>query len=197
MSVKLQRVPVNWPTTHVLAEGQIRHQRHLVSCRNRCNLLPRQTLPVTHSVPMWFSIWRHLRQQDAASIVDSLEALFCKQCPANEMLADNNTAFRSRAFRDFPNKSGIWLHFCSAHDPSGKGITEWYHQCVKWIVVRELSSGMEAVYWNYVTPKDDVSLLTGPANIIHSYQVWLKSIDTLPLWPASHYGFMCFRKYEW
>ena len=38
---------------------------------------------------------------------------------------------------------------------------------------------MEAVYWDNVTPKDNVSPLTTPANLIHLYQVQLKGIDAL------------------
>ena len=38
---------------------------------------------------------------------------------------------------------------------------------------------MEAVYWYIVTSKDNVSLLTALANLIHCYQVQLKSMDAL------------------
>ena len=36
---------------------------------------------------------------------------------------------------------------------------------------------MEAVYWYNATPKDDVSPLTAPINLIHHYRVRLKGID--------------------
>ena len=39
---------------------------------------------------------------------------------------------------------------------------------------------MEAVYWYNVTPKDNVSPLTAPANLIHCYRIQLKGINTLP-----------------
>ena len=51
--------------------------------------------------PSRFSIWRHLRRQDAASVVSHLEGLFCERGVPAEMHADNDTAFRSKVFRDF------------------------------------------------------------------------------------------------
>ena len=43
---------------------------------------------------------------------------------------------------------------------------------------------MEALYWYNVTPKDDATALTAPANAIHNYCVWVKGIDTAP--PLGH-----------
>ena len=40
---------------------------------------------------------------------------------------------------------------------------------------------MEAVYWYNVTPKDNVSPLTAPINLIHRYRARLKGIDAPPL----------------
>ena len=48
-----------------------------------------------------FSIWRRLRRQDAVSVVSHLESLFCKRSAPAEILVDNDTAFRSKVFRDF------------------------------------------------------------------------------------------------
>ena len=54
-----------------------------------------------------FSIWRRLRRQDAASVVSHLESLFCERGAPAEMLVDNDTAFRSKVFRDFLSKWGF------------------------------------------------------------------------------------------
>ena len=40
---------------------------------------------------------------------------------------------------------------------------------------------IEAVYWYNVTPKDDVSVSTAPANIIYSYTARIKGVVMLPL----------------
>ena len=81
--------------------------------------------------PSRFSIWRHLRRQDAANVVSHLESLFCKRGAPAEMLVDNDTAFRSKVFRGFLSEWGVRLHFRCAHVPSGNGIVERCHRSVK------------------------------------------------------------------
>ena len=71
-----------------------------------------------------FSIWRRLRRQDAANVVSHLESLFCERGAPAEMLVDNDTAFRSKVFRDFLSEWGVRLHFHCAHVPSGNGIVK-------------------------------------------------------------------------
>ena len=61
--------------------------------------------------------------------------------------------------------------------PAGNGIVERSH-C---IAARTQCSVMEAVYWYNVTPKDDASASTAPANIIYSYTARIRVVDvTLP-----------------
>ena len=38
----------------------------------------------------------------------------------------------------------------------------------------------EAVYWYNVTPKDNVSSATAPANMVYWYHIWLKGINGTP-----------------
>ena len=38
---------------------------------------------------------------------------------------------------------------------------------------------MEAAYWYNVTPKDDASASTAPANVIYSYPARIKGIDVI------------------
>ena len=130
--------------------------------------------------PSRFSIWHHLRWQDAASVVSHLESLFCERGVPAEMLVDNNTAFRSKVFRDFLSEWGVRLHFRCVHVPSRNGIAERCHRSVKWIAASKQCPIMEAVYWYNATTKDNVSPLTAPANLIYSYCVWLKGIDAHP-----------------
>ena len=52
---------------------------------------------------------------------------------------------------------------------AGNGIVERSHRTIKRIAARTRCSVMEAVYWYNVTPKDDASASTVPANIIYSY----------------------------
>ena len=49
-------------------------------------------------------------------------------------------------------------------------------------MARTHCSVMEELYWYNVTPKDDATALTAPANAIYNYRVWVKGIDiALPL----------------
>ena len=128
--------------------------------------------------PTWFSIWHHLRRQDAASIISHLESLFCECGVPAEMLVDNDTAFCSKVFRDFLSEWGVQLHFYCVHVPSGN--VERCHWSRKWITARKQCPIIEAVYWYNVTSNDNVSLLTAPANLIHCYLIRLKGINALP-----------------
>ena len=128
-----------------------------------------------------FSIWRRLRRQDAASVVSHQESPFCERGAPGDMLVDNDTAFRSKVFRDFLSEWGVRLDFRCVHVPSGNGIVERCHRSVKRIAARKQCPIMEVVYWYNATPKDNVSPLTAPINLIHRYRVRLKGIDALPL----------------
>ena len=106
-----------------------------------------------------------------------LPALFCERGPPAEILTDNDTAFRSSLFKNFLDEWGVRLWFRCAHVPSGNGIIERCHRTVKRIAARKQCAISEAVYWHNVTPKDDVSHTTAPANMIYRYRIRLKGID--------------------
>ena len=55
------------------------------------------------------------------------------------------------------------------------------HRSVKRIAARKQCPIMEAVYWYNATPKDNVSPLTAPINLIHRYRVRLKDVVAPPL----------------
>ena len=131
-----------------------------------------------------FAVWCQVREQNAASIIDHLEVIFCEGSSLTMMLANNDAIFCSKTFRDFIIEWEVCLRFCCAQVPSSKGIMEQCHWSVKRIAARKLSYIMEAVYWYNVIPKDNVSPLT--ANMIYHCQVWLKGIDALP--PADPEG---------
>ena len=73
------------------------------------------------------------------------------------------------------------MRFRCAYVPAGNGIVERSHRTIKCIAARTWCSVMEAVYWYNVTPKDDASASTAPANIIYSYTACIRGVDvTLP-----------------
>ena len=54
--------------------------------------------------PSRFAVWRRLRRQDTASVIQQLELLFFERGAPVEMLTDNDTAFRSPAFKRFAER---------------------------------------------------------------------------------------------
>ena len=127
--------------------------------------------------PTRFAVWRPLLRQDSSSVIRQLESVFCERGPPEEVLTDNDTAFCSQQFRQFLAEWGVRLRLRCAYVPSGNGIAERCHRSIKRIAARKQCTVMEAVYWYNVTPKDDVSTKTAPANAIHTYRVRIKGID--------------------
>ena len=110
--------------------------------------------------------------------------MFSKRGPPAELLTDNGAAFSGEGFGRFAETWGIQLRFRCAYVPSGNGIVERCHRTIKRIATRTRCSVMEALYWYNVTPKDDATASTAPANAIYNYRVRVKGIDTAP--PFGH-----------
>ena len=97
-----------------------------------------------------------------------------------EILTNNDTAFTCKDFRDFARNWDVHLRFRCAYSPSGNGIVERSHSTVKTIAARKNCSIFEAVYWHNVTPKDDVSPCTAPADALHRYHIRIKGVEDNP-----------------
>ena len=69
------------------------------------------------------------------------------------------------------------LRFRCVYSLSGNGIVEQSHRTVKTIAARKNYSILEAVYWHNVSPKDDVSPCTAPADALHRYHVRIKGVE--------------------
>jgi len=130
--------------------------------------------------PTRFAIWRCLRRQDSASVIQQLESVFFERGAPLQLLTDNDTAFRSKMFKQFAERWDVRIHFRCAHAASGNGIVERCHRTVKRIAARKRCSIAEAVYWYNLTPKDGVHPSTAPANELHSYEVRVRGIDRGP-----------------
>ena len=94
-----------------------------------------------------------------------------------EILTDNDTAFTSKDFGEFARNSDMHLRFQSAYSPSGNGIVKRSHRTIKTIAARNNCSILEVIYWHNVTPKDDVSPCTAPADMLHGYHVRIKGVE--------------------
>uniref|UniRef100_A0A5S6Q596 Integrase catalytic domain-containing protein n=1 Tax=Trichuris muris TaxID=70415 RepID=A0A5S6Q596_TRIMR len=103
--------------------------------------------------------------------------VFYERGAPEELLLDNDTAFRSRLFTEFATTWGVRLRYRCAHAPSGNGITERCHRTVKVIAARKRCSIPEAVYLYNVTPRDDCTASSAPAAKMYKYTVKVRGID--------------------
>ncbi|KFD59929.1 hypothetical protein M514_27900 [Trichuris suis] len=94
-----------------------------------------------------------------------------------EILADNDTAFRSRLLEQLAERWNVRVRFRCAHNPSGNDIVERCHRTVKVIVARKECSVPEAVHLYNITPRDDCNAETAPANTLYAYRIRLRGID--------------------
>ena len=128
-------------------------------------------LSIVDCGPSRFSLWRLLRRADSAHIIEELHRIFNERGAPREILADNDTAFRSRAFAVFAAKWGVRLRFRAVYRPSGNGVVERNHRTVKVIAARSGCSIGDAVHLYNVTPLDGKSSATAPAGQIYRYPV--------------------------
>ncbi|CAM1154283.1 Uncharacterised protein at_DN2337 [Pycnogonum litorale] len=130
--------------------------------------------------PSRFAIWRHLRRQDSSSVIQQLESIFLERGAPLELLTDNDTAFTSQSFRQFAERWGTRIRFRCAYVASGNGIAERCYRTVKRIAARKQFTVAEAIYWYNVSPKNDKTSSTAPANQLYSYKVRIRQIDVAP-----------------
>lgn len=127
--------------------------------------------------PSRFAVWRRLRMQTSSSIIGQLQAVFYERGAPEELLTDNDTAFRSKLFKEFVLRWCVRLRFRCAHVPSGNGIIERCHRTVKVIAARKGCTIEEAVYLYNLRPQDDCTPTTAPANMIYQYPVRIRGVD--------------------
>ncbi|KAF0296806.1 Intracisternal A-particle Pol-related polyprotein [Amphibalanus amphitrite] len=128
-------------------------------------------LSVIDCGPSRFCVWRLLRRSDAATVTSELEQVFAERGAPAELLADNDTAFRSRQFAAFAARWGVLLRFRAVHRPSGNSIVERNHRSVKVIAARKKCGIGEAVHLYNITPRDGGTAAEAPANGIYRYPV--------------------------
>ena len=85
--------------------------------------------------------------------------------------------FTSKDFQEFARNWDVHLRFRCAYSPSGNRIVERSHRIVKTIAARKNCSILEAVYWYNITPKDDISPCTVPADALHRYHIRIKGVE--------------------
>ena len=94
-----------------------------------------------------------------------------------ELLTDNDSAFRSGAFKQCAEPWAPRVRFRCAYVASGNGVAERCHRSVKRIAARKRHTIAEAVYWYNVALKYDIDWATAPANKLYKYEFRVPGID--------------------
>ena len=127
--------------------------------------------------PSRFAIWRELRAQTSEAVIDKLQQVFYDRGAPEEILTDNDTAFKSGTFKEFAADWAVNVRFRAAHVPSGNGIVERCHRTVKTIAARKGCSMLEAVYLYNVTPQDGDTPETAPMSMMSGHVARVRGID--------------------
>ena len=94
-----------------------------------------------------------------------------------ELLTDNDSPFRSGAFKQFAERWALRVRFRRAYVTSGNGIAERFRRPVKRIAARKPCTIAGVVYRYNVAPKDDTYSATAPANTLYNYEIRVLGID--------------------
>ena len=129
--------------------------------------------------PSRFAVWRELHSQTSNTVVNTLQQVFFDRGAPEEILTDNDTAFKSATFAKFAADWAIQLRFRAAHVPEGNGIVERCHRTIKTIAARKGCSVPEAVYLYNITPRDGMTPETAPMNSLGGYVARIRGIDEL------------------
>ena len=99
--------------------------------------------------PSRFAVWRPLKRRTSAEVIERLERVFCERGAPEEILTDNDTAFRSTLFAQFAARWSVRMRFRCAYAPAGNGIVERCRRTVKVIAARKGCAIHEA--YTYIT----------------------------------------------
>ena len=128
-------------------------------------------LSIVDCGPGRFALWRELKNETSHAICKELEQIFCERGPADEVLMDNATAFRSVEMSEFLRRWNTSPYYRAAYRASGNGIVERNHRTIKAIAERGRVSPMEAVFWYNSSPRDRQKEETIPQRSVFNY-VW-------------------------
>lgn len=137
-------------------------------------------LSVVDCGPGRFAVWKELRKESADCVVALLNEIFFERGPAEEILVDNATVFRSETMKEFLEGWKVQPYFRAAYRPSGNGIVERHHRTIKAIAERGRISPLEAVFWYNMAPRFGQREDSIPQRAIFRYDWRHPSVDPQP-----------------
>ncbi|XP_076036529.1 uncharacterized protein LOC143022271 [Oratosquilla oratoria] len=119
--------------------------------------------------PGRFGIWRELKAETGEEIARVINEVFLERGPVDEVLMDNDTAFRSEALKGTLDKWNTRRFFRAAYRPSGNGIVERHHRTIKAIAERARIPPTEAVFWYNISPRSGQDDRSVPQKAVFKY----------------------------
>ena len=174
---QLRRVPVSLPRAGEMDAWQTGRGGRLAEGGNGHHTFPRPALSVADRLRTQPVLWRPLRTQTSAAVIEQLDSVFWERGAPEELLTDNDPAFRSRQFEAFAAQWSMRMRYRCAHQPSGNGIAERCHRSVKVTAARKNCTVAEAVYWHNVSPRADGGPESAPAELLYRYRVRVRGVD--------------------
>ena len=145
--------------------------------RNGYDPLWRQPLSYPH--PLWtHPFWDLVYSKTWQASFNSYHLFLRKRCTGGSFVWQWHRLLQP-ARKTVSAWMGVWIGRWCTYVPSGNCIAKRSHHSIKRIAARKQCTIVEATYWYNVTPKDRVSLVTTPTNVIYMYQVQAKGIDVV------------------
>lgn len=119
--------------------------------------------------PGRLAIWKELKRESAECIASVVDNLFLERGPADELLLDNATVFRSEALGKVLSKWNVQRFFRAAYRPEGNGIIERHHRTIKTMAERGGISPLQAVFWYNMSPRSGQDEQSVPQRSIFRY----------------------------
>lgn len=131
-------------------------------------------LTIVDCGPSRFAIWRKIRNEGEVELISELTKVFFERGPPEEVIIDNYSSFKSRAFDAFCKQWKVRLNPRAAHRAQGNSIVERNHRTIKARATRTGRGIMDALFWyNHLPPSRG---RVPPAHAVYSYRARLPCV---------------------
>lgn len=107
-------------------------------------------LTVIDCGPSRYAVWRKLKNETSAAVMEQLEHIFSERGSPVELLSDNGPCFR--ALKPLLQRWNVCQLFSSAYRASCNGIIERNHRTIKRMLARSGGSVNDMLYWYNNSP---------------------------------------------
>lgn len=83
-------------------------------------------------------------------VIVVVNKVFLKRCHVDEVLIDNETAFRSAVMKEMLDRWNVKCYFRAVYKPSGKSIVKRHHRTIKIIIKKGCISPLTVVFYFFI-----------------------------------------------